>query len=185
MCVSRARAGLWLLPTCRRWFGCPFVLDRVREIEPVLRRRPVEQPHDASHAELLIVSSRRLRFARWAAHLPVKRARGFPARAARVFCILISRRLGGDRLERRFPPLACGPGRLAALQFGPLALRSTPHRARNRVDAIFHDPSYRRAKFCRERQRGSRGHCCQGAGAAIQSHLAAPRDAARLAWVPP
>ena len=78
----------------------PFVLDRVREIEPVLRRRPVEQPHDASHAELLIVSSRRLRFARWAAHLPVKRARGFPARAARVFCILISRRLGGYRSER-------------------------------------------------------------------------------------
>ena len=99
---SRARAGLWLLPTGRRWFGCPFVLDRVREIEPVLRRRPVEQPHDASHAELLIVSSRRLRFARWAAHLPVKRARGFPARAARVFCILISRRLGGDRSGRRF-----------------------------------------------------------------------------------
>ena len=98
---SRARAGLWLLPTCRRWFGCPFVLDRVREIEPVLRRRPVEQPHDASHAELLIVSSRRLRFARWAAHLPVKRASGFPARAARVFCILISPRLGRDRSERR------------------------------------------------------------------------------------
>ena len=155
--VSRARAGLWLLPTCRRWFGCPFVLDRVREIEPVLRRRPVEQPHDASHAELLIVSSRRLRFARWAAHLPVKRARGFPARAARVFCILISRRLGGDRLERRFPPLACGPGRLAALQFGPLALRRTPHRARDRVDAINHNPSYRRAKSRAERQRAS--HC--------------------------
>ena len=99
--VSCEGLALWLLPTCRRWFGCPFVLDRVREIEPVLRRRPVEQPHDASHAELLIVSSRRLRFARWAAHLPVKRARGFPARAARVFCILISPRLGRDRSERR------------------------------------------------------------------------------------
>ena len=111
-----SRAGLGLLPTCRRWTGCPFVLDRVREIEPVLRRRPVEQPHDASHAELLIVSSRRLRFARWAAHLPVKRARGFPARAARVFCILISRRLGGDR------PVAGFPSSVRAWQIGCFAI---------------------------------------------------------------
>ena len=132
--VSRARAGWWLLPTCRRWFGCPFVLDRVREIEPVLRRRPVEQPHDASHAELLIVSSRRLRFARWAAHLPVKRASGFRARMTRVRPETDLSTARRDRSERQVIILACGPGGLAALQFGPLALRRTPHRARNRVD---------------------------------------------------
>ena len=81
--------------------------------------------------------------------------------------------------------LACGPGGLAALQFGPLALRRTPHRARNRVDAASINPSYRRAKFCRERQRGRRSPLLPGAGAATQSHLAAPCDAARLACVPP
>ena len=176
--------ALWLLPTCRRWFGCPFVLDRVREIEPVLRRRPVEQPHDASHAELLIVSSRRLRFARWAAHLPVKRASGFLARRTRERRTRVSLRLGRDRSERQFIILACGPGRLAALQFGPLALRRAPQRARNRVDAASNNPSYRRAKFCRERQRGRRSPLLPGAGQHRFSHLAAPRDAARLAWVP-
>ena len=175
-CLVRGLA-LWLLPTCRRWFGCPFVLDRVREIEPVLRRRPVEQPHDASHAELLIVSSRRLRFARWAAHLPVKRASGFRARRTRV-------RPDTDLSTARRGPvgapvflLACGPGSLAALQFGPLALRRAPQRARDRVDAIFHDPSYRRAKFCRERQRARRRTTLRSIGPRERS--LGPRLAAR------
>ena len=67
--------------------------------------------------------------------------------------------------------LACGPGSLAALQFGPLALRRTPHRARNRVDAASLFINYRRAKARAERQRGRRIPLLPGAGAAIQSHL--------------
>ena len=69
--------------------------------------------------------------------------------------------------------------------FLALRTRTAPKRARNRVDAAATLINYRRAKPRAERQRGSRGHCCQGAGAAIQSHLAAPRDAARLHQTPP
>ena len=152
--LSRSRAGLWLLPTCRRWTGCPDVSagSRARSSRCC---DLVELSRCFFHADGAAGASRTA----FALHVgqPVKRARGFPARATHGGCILISPRLGGDRSGRRFSPLACGSGRLAALQFGPLALRRTPHRARNRVDAIFHDPSYHRAKARAERQRAS--HC--------------------------
>ena len=88
---------------------------------------------------------------------PVKRASGFVARRTRG---------GGHR------PLhgSAGTGRsagsasvrvlaadwLLGFWLGRTA-RRTPHRARDRVDAINHNPSYRRAKSRAERQRAS--HC--------------------------
>ena len=172
---------LWLLPTCRRWFGCPFVLDRVREIEPVLRRRPVEQPHDASHAELLIVSSRRLRFARWAAHLPVKRARGFPARAARVFCILISRRLGGTGRSAGLPPSvrAWRIGCFAIWAFGSPQDAAAGAQPRRRGLFLHY------LRPCQGSRRAAARKAQPTVATALGSHLAAPCDAARFAWVPP
>ena len=80
-------------------------------------------------------------------------------------------------------PLACGSWRRLAARHG--FWLSAGQRARDRVDAAADDPSYRRAKFCRERQRGRRSPLLPGAGAVTQSHLAAPCDAARLARVPP
>ena len=184
VCVSRrARAGFvaaHYLPALDRLRGCPEGSCR---IAPALRRRPVELSRCLTRRR-----ARRWRVAQPSfctlRTQPVKRASGFRARRTRV-------RPDTDLSTARRGPvgapvflLACGPGRLAALQFGPLALRRTPHRARNRVDAASNNSIYHRAKPRAERQRGRRSPLLPGAGQHRFSHLAAPRDAARLAWVP-
>ena len=105
---------------------------------------------------------------------PVKRARGLGSGRER-HGVDTTPPHGSAGTGRGAVPLACGSwqiGRFARF----LALRRTPHRARNRVDAISHDPSYRRAKFCRERQRGRRSPLLPGRWAAsIQPSCGAVR----------
>ena len=173
---SRARAGFMAahyLPALDRLRGCP---EGSCWIAPALRRRPVEQPHDASHAELLIVSSRRLRFARWAAHLPVKRARGFPARAARVFCILISRRLGGTGRSAGLPPS------VRAWQIGCFAIWafSSPQGAAAGAQPRRRGLALHQLPPCEASCRTAARKAQPTVATALGSHLAAPCDAARL-----
>ena len=72
-CLVR-RLALWLLPTCRRWTGCPYVLDRVRGRAGAAVSW---SPHEALPAEGAAGASRTA----FALHVgqPVKRASGILA----------------------------------------------------------------------------------------------------------
>ena len=176
--VAVSRAGLWLLPTCRRWTGCPSVLDRVRE--PVLRRRPVELYTTILRTLNALPSRRQPSFARWAAkRVPSARVPSVNDTGA------AHRSLHGSAgTGRSAGPASVRVYRLAKDQGTVFGSPQGNGRATGSTQSLT-TPATAVPSFVESGSAEGAAHWCQALGSIRFSHLAAPRDAARLAWVPP
>ena len=165
------------LPALDRLRGCP---EGSCWIALALRRRPVELSRCLTRRR-----ARRWRVAQPSfctlRTQPVKRASGFPARTTRGGRTPVSPRLGGTGRSAGLPPSvrAWRIGCFAIWAFGSPQDAAAGAQPRRRGLFLHY------LRPCQGSRRAAARKAQPTVATALGSHLAAPCDAARFAWVPP